>query len=250
METDMDLSRELVDGIPLLWVAPPVAGGLLIHVPAFGQAKEAATPVLEAAVSRGLIAVAIDAYQHGERGTEDRETLTRRVFSNFRREMWTIIGETVLDMPRVATWARARFGSDLKLHLTGLSMGGDVAVAAAPLFDAIASVNAVIATPDWQRPGMRDLKTDELVDQGEPDAKAMLFFDVLEPLSHADRYTGLPIHFINGAADRHVPPDGARRFKALVGEAHNSIVITEKPEMGHLDFIDPKTWLNDLKFGF
>lgn len=245
----MNLSHETVDGIPVVWAAPPKAGGILIHVPAFGQTKEAAAPVLEKALSLGLVAVAIDAYQHGERGNEDREALTRRVFSNFRREMWTIIGETTLDLPRVAAWATTKFGPDLKLHLTGLSMGGDVVVAAAPLLQVVASVNAVIATPDWQRPGMRDLKTDELIDQGQPDPKAKLFFDALEPLHHAELYARLPIHFICGAADRHVPPDGARRFKAQVGEANDNIVITEKPGMSHLDFVDPKTWLDELKLG-
>lgn len=243
----MDLSRETVEGIPIVWAAPPRAGGLLIHVPAFGQTKEAAAPVLQKALSLGLFAVAMDAYQHGERGTEDREALMRRVFSNFRRDMWTIIGQTTLDVPRVVAWARRKFGADLKLHLTGLSMGGDVVVAAAPLVDPLAGVNAVVATPDWQRPGMRDIRTGELVDQGEPDVEAQRFFDQLEPLRHADRYAGLPIHFLNGAADQHVPPDGARRFKALVGQANNRIVITEKPDMGHLDFMDPKVWIDELR---
>lgn len=243
----MSLSRELVDGIPLVWSVPASPTGLLIHIPAFGQTKEAAAPIIDRAVSLGLAGIAIDAYQHGERGNEDREALTRRVFANFRREMWTILGETTLDMPRVAAWASARFGSDLALHLTGLSMGGDVAVAAAPLIERVASVNAVIATPDWQRPGMRDIKTGELVDQGEPDPKARLFFEALEPLQHADRYKTLPIHFINGAADQHVPPDGARRFKALVGGPDDTILITEKPAKGHLDFIDPNSWISDLR---
>lgn len=241
----MDLLRETVDDIPLVWTAPPVADGLLVHVPAFGQTKEATAPILQKAASLGLVAMAIDAYQHGERGHENREALTRRVFSNFRRNMWTIIGETALDIPRVVAWARRTFAPDLKLHLTGLSMGGDVVIAAAPLVDMVASVNAVVATPDWQRPGMRDLGTGELIDQGEPDPKARLFFEALEPLHHIDHYRTLPIHFINGAEDRHVPPDGARRFKTLVGAA--TIMITEKPGLGHLDFIDPKSWLDDLK---
>lgn len=242
----MSLSHELVDGIPLVWSAPASPAGLLVHIPAFGQAKEAASPIVDRATSLGFVGIVLDAYQHGERGTEDREALTRRVFSNFRRNMWTILGETTLDVPRVVAWARRRFGSDLGLHLTGLSMGGDVAVAAAPFIDGVASVNAVVATPDWQRPGMRDIGSGELIDQGEPDPKARLFFEALDPLHHADRYKALPIHFINGAADRHVPPDGARRFKALLGEANN-IVITEKPGQGHLDFVDPNVWIGDLR---
>ena len=130
--------KERVGGVPLCWLAPPRPSAIAIHVPAFGQAKEQASGVLDHLVARGFAAIAIDAYQHGERGTEDRDTITRRVFANFRREMWTILGETALDLPSVAEWAWKTFGASLSLHLTGLSMGGDVVVAAAPLIERLA----------------------------------------------------------------------------------------------------------------
>jgi alpha-beta hydrolase superfamily lysophospholipase len=241
---------ELVDGIPILWCAPGAPTGILVHVPAFAQPKERAQPVLEHACSLGFAAAALDAYQTGARGTEDREAITRRVFANFRREMWTIIGETTLDVPRVADWARARFGGALPLHLTGLSMGGDVVVSAAPLIDRVASVNAVIATPDWQRPGMRDIATGELVEQGAPDAKARFFFDGLQPLSHPERYRSLPVHFIVGELDTHVPPEAAYRFQAAVngGATSGEITVTELPGLKHLDFVGP-VWFQHLAFG-
>jgi hypothetical protein len=78
---------------------------MVIHVHAFSQTKEQAEPILKRLVDAGYISVAIDAYQHGERGRESREELTARVFDNFRRGMWTILGETVFDIPRVALCA-------------------------------------------------------------------------------------------------------------------------------------------------
>ncbi len=243
--------EDLVDGIPLCWIAPQQpATGIFIHVPAFGQAKEGARVVLEFAAGKGFVAIALDAYQHGARGNESREAITRRVFANFRREMWTIIGETALDLPRIASWARQRHSCALPLYLSGLSMGGDTVIAAAPLIEGVAGVNAVVATPDWTRPGMQDIGTGALVPPGTPDPKAQFFFDALEPLHHAERYATLPVHFVNGGSDMHVPPEAARRFRDAVNGARRdgSISIVEKPGLGHLDFIDPQIWLNDFRF--
>ena len=241
---------KIVDGVPVLWSAPAAPSAILVHVPAFSQTKEQTQPVLDHALSLGFAAVAIDAYQHGARGTEDRDALTRRVFASFRREMWTIIGETVFDVPRIATWARAKFGKDLPLHLTGLSMGGDVVVAAAPLVEHVASVNAVVATPDWQRPGMRDIASGELVAQGTPDAKSRLFLEYLNPIDHPHRFQALRVHFILGELDTHVPPGAAYRFQKIVngGQAPGPIRITLKPGLKHLDFVAP-SWFGDLDFG-
>ena len=243
-------NTEMVDGVPVLWLAPAVPSAILIHIPAFSQTKEQTQPVLDRALSLGFAAIAIDAYQHGARGTEDRDALMRRVFANFRREMWTIIGETVLDVPRIAEWARAKFGAKLPVHLTGLSMGGDVAVAAAPLVDNVASVNAVVATPDWQRPGMRDIASGELVPQGTPDAKARLFFERLNPIDHPGPFRRLRVHFILGELDTHVPPEAARRFQGIVndGQEPGPVRITEKAGLRHLDFIAP-SWIDDFDFG-
>ena len=241
---------ETVDGVPVLWSAPAAPTAILLHVPAFSQTKEQTQPVLDHALSLGFVAVAIDPYQHGARGTEDRNALTHRVFANFRREMWTIIGETALDVPRIAAWARTKFGADLPVHLTGLSMGGDVVVAAAPFVERVASVNAVVATPDWQRPGMRDIASGELVAQGTPDARPRLFFEYLNPIDHPERFRALRVHFIVGELDTHVPPEAAYRFQKIVngGAEAGPVRITQKAGLTHLDFIAP-TWIGDLDFG-
>lgn len=239
--------RQTVNGVPLYWRCPPTPTAIAIHVPAFGQTKEQAVDVLTFLYGTGFAAIVIDPFQHGERGSEDREQLSRRVFSNFRRSMWTIIGMTALDVPSVAQWARDSWGSQLPVHLSGLSMGGDTVIAAAPLIDGVASVNAVIATPDWTRPGMRDLSSGKLIEQGAPDARAKLLYDALNPLTHCDRYHNLPIRFIVGDPDTHVPAEAAARFAALANERGGRVSVVTKPGLSHLDFVK-REWWHDLDF--
>ena len=52
-------------------------------------------------------------------------------------------------------------------------MGGDISVALAGIDHRIIRVAAIVATPDWTRPGMRDVRgSGEILPQGEPDAYA------------------------------------------------------------------------------
>jgi pimeloyl-ACP methyl ester carboxylesterase len=238
----------LPSGIPLVWRAPDAgARGVVIHIPAFTQRKEDAIPLLEWIAARDHVGVTLDARQHGERGHEDAAQLITRVFANFRREMWPIIGETTLDLPLVVRWVREAFDPSLPVHLTGLSMGGDIAVAAARLIPEAASINAVAATPDWTRPGMRNIFTGELVPTGTPDAKAQALYDRLEPLRHAPDYRTRAVHFILGAEDNHVPTDGAQRFKTKVDAIRTprdpgGIRITMLAQKTHLDFVSDSWW--------
>lgn len=245
----MDEARtHSVDGVPLLWRCPPAPTAIAIHVPAFGQTKEHAVDVLDFLCNRGFVFVALDAFQHGERGVEDRGQISQRVFSSFRRSMWTIIGMTALDLPSIAEWARNSFGPQLPVHLTGLSMGGDIAIAAAPLIEGVASVNTVVATPDWTRPGMRDIASGELIEQGLPDARAKLLFDALSPMKHLGHYRDLAMKFIVGEMDRHVPAEAALRFAALVNEDGGQVSVLVKAGFSHLDFIG-REWWRDFDFG-
>lgn len=244
----MEETRKLIlDGVPLCWRCPPTPLGIAIHVPAFCQTKEQAESVLTFLCGAGFASIVIDAFQHGERGSEDRKQMSERVFSSFRRSMWTIIGMTALDLPSVAEWARKMFGSRLPVHLTGLSMGGDTGVTAAPLIEGVASINAVIATPDWTRPGMRDISSGELIDQCVPDLRSQLLYEALDPMTHHDRYRDLPIRFIVGEVDSHIPAEAASRFAAFVNEAGGNISIITKPGLSHLDFVK-REWWHDFDF--
>ena len=237
------------DGIPAISVSPQRAPlGLILHLPAFGQKKEETRPVLDCLAELGFVAVSIDSWQHGERGTEDREQLAARVFGNFRRNMWPILGQTALDVSRVLDWALAEFDLEAPVTVTGLSMGGDIAIAAAGIDPRIERVVAFASTPDWLRPGMRDAYDPlRLVPPGEPALYARFFYDHLDPLTHPDHYAHAPrLHFVCGEKDTHIPPSGAVRFKAALAEIHpeaaERVSITLLPELRHLDFRDFDLW--------
>lgn len=238
-----------IDGIPLLVDMPDTAPrGIVLHLPSFGQTKEDAGPVVQRLAKTGYVAITLDPWQHGERGSESREELAARVFGNFRRYMWPILGQTTLDALRITDWAVSEFGATVPIILSGLSMGGDTAIAAAGLEPRILKVFAAAATPDWLRPGMHDLfAPSRLLPPGTADACAQFFYDHLDPISHAERYHHAPhLQFLTGGNDTHVPPDGAARFKASLDARHPiaaaRITITELQDKGHLDFADVDLW--------
>jgi cephalosporin-C deacetylase-like acetyl esterase len=91
-----------------------------------------------------------------------------RAFSQFRRNVWPILGHTTLDAMRVLDWAVESFQPD-ELVAGGVSMGGDISIALAGIDERVGRVAAMIATPDWTRPGMTILNDpDSLIEQGEP----------------------------------------------------------------------------------
>lgn len=244
-----------VGHIPVLWFAPATRRPntkLVIWLNGLSGTKEQMQPYLEELAAAGFVALSFDAWQHGERGTETQADLLARVFGNFRREMWPILGQTTLDTLRVIDWAVTTLDVDSDIAMGGVSMGGDIAVAAAGIDRRIRRVAAIMSTPDWLRPGMQDLfHPGALLPPGEPDAYARYFYDHLNPLTHLDAYAhGMAITFECGADDTHVPPDGALRFQAAL-HAH-SPTATERirvnlvPGAGHRDGSKPVFWQNCL----
>lgn len=63
--------------------------------------KDEMRPVLESLAGVGFSAVSLDPRQHGERGSESADEIRARVFTDFRRHMWPIIGHATLDCLRV-----------------------------------------------------------------------------------------------------------------------------------------------------
>ena len=166
-------------------------------------------PFLQDLAAAGFVALSFDPWQHGEQDTESPAELASRVCGNFRRHMWPILGQTTLDTLRVIDWALANLDVDAGVYAGGLSMGGDIAVAAAGIDHRIERVAAVVATPDWLRPGMHDLfEPHKLLSPGEPDAYARYFYDHLDPMTHLAAYPrGPAVYFVCGERDTHVPPD-------------------------------------------
>lgn len=241
-----------VEHIPVRWVEPRSASGprrLALFLPHFTGSKDTAAPFLADLADDGFVAVSFDPWGHGERGTgESPDAMAERVFAAYRKRLWPILGQTTLDALRVIDWALATFGVEPPVAVGGLSMGGDVAVAAAGLDHRIERVAAVVASPDWLRPGMRDLfDPDRLVEQGEPDSYAQFFFDLLNPCTHLARYAhGPEFRFWCGSEDTHVPAESALRFQAELREAfpeHAGRVHVETlTGLAHMDVRDPNRW--------
>lgn len=244
--------HEWVDHIPVIWLEPTEVTKrtrVVLWLTGLSGTKEKEVAHLEELAENGFVAISFDPWQHGARGTEAREQLMQRVFGNFRRNMWPILGQTALDTLRIIDWATQKFGV-ATVSMGGISMGGDIAVAAAGLDHRITRVAAIIATPDWLRPGMCDFgDPPQVMDPGAPDAYARFFYDHLNPLTHLEAYAHRPaITFECGAADRHVPPDGAQRFQAALAAAYREsparLRVNLHPGVGH--GVAPGMWDNSL----
>jgi dienelactone hydrolase len=216
--------RATLDGIPLLWCEPEpsLAGGsaadkadgkrvidgrkLVIWLPGFGGAKESVESQLRDLAAAGFVALAFDPYQHGERSVEAHGALVARVVGNIRRHFWPILAHTAEETMRVIDWAIGELGVAQQIAIGGISMGGDISVAAAGADKRIAAVAACIATPDWLRPGSNE-------PPGQPDSYAQLLYERRNPLTNPELYAhGPAITFQCGTLDTQVPPDGATRF--------------------------------------
>lgn len=244
-----------VDHIPVLWVEPAGVRGrapLALWLPGLGGTKEEMVPYLLDLAAAGFVAFSYDPWQHGERGTESPRHVADRVFGNFRRHMWPILGQTTLDALRVVDWAMQTLAVEPPICMGGISMGGDIAVAAAGRDPRVSRVAAIISTPDWLRPGMRDAARPGLVvPPGEPDAYARFFYDLLDPLTHLASYAHRPaITFECGANDAHVPPDGALRFRAALlhidPRSAAQVRVSLHHEVGH--DVTPAMWRNCLEW--
>ncbi|CAI6087269.1 dienelactone hydrolase family protein [Cohnella sp. JJ-181] len=224
---------ENVDHIPLIWERPEsdAGGDLVVWLPGLSGSKDKLREHLRLFADAGFTAVSYDPYEHGDRMRESREAFRHKLDANKRRYFWPMIALTAEEYPRVIDWAFERFGLDGAVLAGGISMGGDIAVAAAGIDRRIRAVAACISTPDWLRPG-----TDEA--PSEPDTYAWNCYRRCNPLTNAARYAHAPaIRFLNGAQDGHVPPDGARRFREALADVYAAcperFVVTEYEGVAH-----------------
>lgn len=224
--------RAIVDHIPLIWCEPEqgmtsgelkVAGRkLAIWLPGFSGSKESVEPQLRELAQAGFVALAYDPYQHGERRVESHEEFVGRIIGNIRRHFWPILAHSSEDVSRVIDWAIEELNVEQKVCIGGISMGGDISVAAAGVDARIAVVAACIATPDWLRPGSHEMP-------GNADRYAWRCYERCNPITNLSRYAHAPaISFQCGANDTQVPPDGAQRFVELLAPLYREY-------SGHLD---------------
>lgn len=232
-DQELQTLRATVEGIPILVIAPKEtkARPLVIWLTGFSGQKESVEAHLREFAKQGFLALSFDPHQHGERRIESREELVKRVRGNIRRHFWPILARTAEETPKVIDWAIKTLGVRPEVGMGGISMGGDIAVAAAGVDRRISVVSACIATPDWLRPGSFE-------PPGEPDTAAQADYDRRNPLTHLQLYAHRPaIAFQSGAADKQVPPDGGTRFvtalKPLYAEVAERLVVNLEPDVPH-----------------
>ncbi|WP_285486158.1 dienelactone hydrolase family protein [Amycolatopsis taiwanensis] len=250
------LKSTLVDDIPVAWCSPiePRAAGprLALWQPPFGMDKAAMEPYLRELAEAGFTAVSVDPWQHGERAADETgEERFARVFAAFRRGMWPILGRTVLDCMRVPDWAEEELGAGREAVAGGMSLGGDTAVALAGADARVRRVAAIVATPDWTRPGMRDVfDPSREIDQGEAGPTAQWFHDHLCPMKRLDAFAAHApaIAFELGADDTHVPPEAAARFRDALAATPATVRITHHPGDHSAAIRTPDPWRNSLEW--
>jgi dienelactone hydrolase len=220
--------------IPALVVSPPDTKGrsLILWYPGFSGTKEGTEGQLRQLAARGYVAMSPEVYQHGERRIEPQAQLPLRVRSNIRRYFWPILAKTAEETTPAIDWAIKELGVRPEVGIGGTSMGGDLSVAAAGVDKRIKVVSAIVATPDWMRPGSWE-------PPGEPDTAAQAWYDKRNPLTHLDAYRHRPwIAFQSGAVDIQVPPDGGERFIAVLKKGiykgyEDHLEVNLIPGMGH-----------------
>ena len=232
-DSELQTTRANAGEIPVLVIAPKETKGrpLVIWLTGFSGQKESVEAPLRELAKRGFVALSFDPHQHGERRIEAREELVKRVRGNIRRYFWPILARTAEETPQVIDWAIKALGVRPEVGMGGISMGGDIAVAAAGVDHRITVVSACVATPDWLRPGSFE-------PPGEPDDAAQADYERRNPLTHLKLYAHRPaIAFQSGAADKQVPPDGATRFVAALkphyGEAADRLLVDLEPDVPH-----------------
>ena len=220
--------QEIVDGIPVLLVEAAGPGDIVLWMSHLGGSAEQTLPMLERFAAAGHPAVSFDAVGHGRRGSGDPRAFASGVLAEYRRRMWPILGQTTLEAMRVLTWAQERTGAPGEARAGGVSMGGDVAVALAGIDRRVRRVATVGSSPDWSRPGMRDLRdSTRPIGQGRADPYAQWFADQLDPMRHLKRYRdGAPIDFELGGADHHIPKENAQAFVHALVETHAVPAVT------------------------
>jgi dienelactone hydrolase len=242
-----------IDHIPLVWITPNLqqqAAKLAIWLPYGTGTKEDMFPYLEQLASVGFLAMSFDPWQHGERGTGmPPEQMFTMAMGDFPNTIWPIIGQSALDVLKVIDWAMTEYTITLPVCIGGISLGGDIAVAAAGTDSRIGVVSAINATPDWLRPGMHALG--QLVQFGRVGAYAQFFYENINPLTNLSGYADCPaITFECGAEDDHVPPDGALRFQTALGQTYleqpDRLRVNLHPNVGHQEI--PAMWHNSLEW--
>jgi dienelactone hydrolase len=205
-----------VEGIPVIWEEPAQANQrkLIIWLPGLTGSKEGMHVYLRELAAAGYVAISFDPVDHGARSRISEQAIVDSTDGSFRipetghmyRHFWSLVTETAEEVPTIIDWAVAELGVAPAVGMGGISMGGNITMAAAALDRRIGVVVAAIAEADWLRPG-------STIPLSAPNASVQACFDRYNPLTNLARYQHCPaLFFLCGAEDTMIPPGGAQRF--------------------------------------
>jgi uncharacterized protein len=242
------MPQTTVSGIPVLWEERPEEGQrhLVIWLPGLTDSKESMHTFLGHLALAGYVALSFDPVDHGERSrfheALDPDDGSFSVNGKSYRHFWSILAQTVEEVPVVIDWAIAELGVTSTVGVGGKSMGGDIAIAAAGHDQRISVVAACIATPDWLKPG-------SIYKLSAPNDKIQKQYERYNPLTNLNNYQHKPaISFQCAAEDTMVPPDGATRFveklRSLYEDVPERLEVVLENGVGHE--LTETMWRNSL----
>lgn len=194
------MHRELkkLAGAPALLVGQghPYRGTVLVYH-GLGSNKEALEKELVLLARRGFLAVGVDGFGHGERFEPDCQA--RLQGDDWHLEFLKMVRRTADEVPEVVRALHSLSDGLGRIGLTGISMGGCVAFAAAANQGCLSAVAPVLGSPDWSLGGRHQLPDEWWRDS---------------PHLTPEWFNPTPLLIQNAGRDRHVPCAPSRAFAA------------------------------------
>ena len=241
-------------GLPVLWEEPAhaVERKLVIWLPGFTGANEEMRGYLRELAAAGYVALSFDPVDHGERSRFGADEAVDHADGGFRdpasgkiyRHFWAIVAETAAEVPALIDWAVATLGVAPAVGIGGISMGGNIAIAAAAHDRRIVAVATGLAEADWLRPG-------STIPLSAPNAYIQSCYERFDPLANLARYRHCPALLLQcGADDQLIPSGGARRFVQALGPTYADCPerLRIEIEEGVAHEFTPTMWRNVLRW--
>jgi dienelactone hydrolase len=152
MPTEVELSKEVVDGIPVIKCYKKEARRkpLVVLSHGFRGNKESWIPYLQTLAKHGYYAIALDNKRHGERQEPD---FVSQVFQGERlkvHEVRRLINETAEDVSRLIDYfVRTTEVDQNRIGMSGVSMGGFTTFRGFVIQKRIKVAAPIITSPYW-----------------------------------------------------------------------------------------------------